>query len=371
MSRATCGSIVAFTLVLLQLAGWSCVVAGAQDTTDSLFAAWLTRIKVEAEGKRKSAQQGESDAHQALANNQRMLARAQQANDEESAGIAREGIAVANTAIAKWRIAADRAQGCLDGLRDVEHGRAQALSGTGGSNLQKQIDWLAAACPDMKSASSASRPRMDEIVVPPPRLTGVELVQKDAAIRREQAWQVLLPKLQGPRAQAALREAARLRQQGEAHLAELRSQAALEQARAEATADVRKELAQQERLRSMLRDPARREFHDPLVERALREAEADLRSAELEAEARLRQGIVLPEDYDLTRLFGWAPPVRVWPGPANPGAPLPNPLVEEARREKVVELVLWERRQKERLLAVFNDPSFDDDLIADALKRLK
>ena len=95
---------------------------------------------------------------------------------------------------------------------------------------------------------------------------------------------------------------------------------------------------------------------DPVMRKAWEESEAFLQSVEKEVDARMRTQLIAPDDSDLELLFGPGPSVRVWPGPRNPDAPLPNPLQEEAKREKVRQLVIWERRELERIEALFERP---------------
>jgi hypothetical protein len=371
MSRPVCSSVVVLFLVIIQLCAWPSARVDARGQGDPTLAAWLGRVKGEATEKLAACQRGESAARQAQASNQRVLDGAVQANDQEAAAIARTGIGLANAALAKWRIAIDQTQGCLKAIDRAARALAQPQTGADGrQRVRQQVDSIGAGCQGLPGVEPASRPGIDQMVVPPPHLTASEIARKTGALRRDQARQLLTARLQGTQAQDALRDAVRARQQGDTSLAELRAKAALEQARTTATEDVRKELAQQEQLRALVRDPARRNFDDPLVRQALQDADAFLRSVEVEADSRLRQGLVLPEDRDLDLLFGTLSP-RVWPGPKNPDAPLPNPLVEEAKRQKVVQLIIWERRENERLLAVFNDPTFEDDMVKDLLKRLK
>jgi hypothetical protein len=137
----------------------------------------------------------------------------------------------------------------------------------------------------------------------------------------------------------------------------------VDEIRAQAVEDLKKDIQRQREEQIVLaraRGHLMREI--PAFRKVLQDDETELREVEKEADARLKRGQVLPEDSDLDLLFPELIKdyLRVWPGPKDPKAPLPNPLREEAKRQKIIQMIIWERRENERIKKIFEE---DNDLM--------
>ena len=177
-----------------------------------------------------------------------------------------------------------------------------------------------------------------------------------AGRRQQEAQRRWLGALRTPEFQPEWQEARDQFAKGYTREAELKANAMLERARTEAVADTRRDIRRWKEFQAMLARGHEAMLADPVMRKAWEESEAFLQSVEKEVDARMRTQLIAPDDSDLELLFGPGPSVRVWPGPRNPDAPLPNPLQEEAKREKVRQLVIWERRELERIEALFERP---------------
>jgi len=147
---------------------------------------------------------------------------------------------------------------------------------------------------------------------------------------------------------------------GDTREAELKAGAMLERARAVAVSDARIDVQRWKELQAMLAKGHEAVLRDPEMRKAWESSEAFLRSVEAEVDARMKSALIAPDDSDLDLLFGPGPSVRVWPGPKNPDAPLPNPLRDDVKREKVRQMIIWERRETERVDALFERPDIKE-----------
>lgn len=211
---------------------------------------------------------------------------------------------------------------------------------------------------------------IDEIKVPTPRETAIEVQARVYEMNKEAARKRWLATIQEPKFRKEMDAAYELWNTGSTAEEKLRARAALEKAREEAIADLRKEIERRRQLQAEIERAKR--TRDPLVIKLYRDSEAFLKSVERDADERLKQGLVLPEDSDLDLLFGPDKRVRVWPGQRNPRAPLPNPLQDQAKRQKIIQLIIWDRREKERIEAIFSSVDSErlfDDFIEATIER--
>jgi hypothetical protein len=213
---------------------------------------------------------------------------------------------------------------------------------------------------------------------PPPKRAAVEVpspvppeefARELRELRQEYARRCLAGLCAQPSEGQLMREAIERYRRGFTAAEEAACKAAMVEVKALAEADFKAKFEVWRQLQEALKRGEEAIRADPLMRKAWDESEKFLRSAEQEADERIRKGLVLPEDRDLDYLFDHQRTVHVWPGPKNPQAPLTNPLVEEAKRQKVVQLIIWERRESERLLSLFKeDDTFLDALIQDMIR---
>lgn len=236
--------------------------------------------------------------------------------------------------------------------------------------LQQYADAVKKFAVEIEAAKQEARSKIsiDRIYVPTSTATAAEIRRQVAERQQEKARQRLTQMSQTPSFRQRLQTLFDLNKDVSADVAETRSRATVEEIRAQAVEDFKKDIQRQRELQTMLENSRRRLMNDPALRKALQESEAELREVEKEADARLKQGLILPEDSDLDLLFPeyGKSQVRVWPGPKDPNPPLPNPLQEEAKRQKLIQMIIWERRENERLREIFEK---DDDLIYEWLKQ--
>lgn len=177
---------------------------------------------------------------------------------------------------------------------------------------------------------------------------------------RQEAEQRCLQAAQAPSLQQELQNARDEFSKGYSRESELKADALLESARAAADADARSEIQRWKDLQNALARGKEELFKDPVMRKAWEESEAFLKSVEEEVDQRMRAGLVPPEDADLDLLFDSTRSVRVWPGPKDPNPPLANPLQDDARREKVRQMVILERRENEEVAAFLESPEFKE-----------
>lgn len=150
---------------------------------------------------------------------------------------------------------------------------------------------------------------------------------------------------------------------------ELVAKAALEQARTRAIEDLQADVARLKRLQAMFTRGRLKLEKEPGWREAFKKSDEFLREVEAEAERRMRAGLILQTDEDLSFLFDTNRQIRIWPGPRDPRGPLPNPLANEAQFQKIRELVIWERREQDRVEALFQShPELVDYLVEDVLQ---
>lgn len=139
---------------------------------------------------------------------------------------------------------------------------------------------------------------------------------------------------------------------------ELRSKAALEKARGIAIENLKKDIQLKKKMQATIEQAAAEFRKDPGMRQIDDKFNDFIKSVEEETDGLMKQGLVLPEDSDLDFLFGPRNPGRVWPGPKNPDVPLPNPLDDDKKRQKIREMVIFNRREAERLNAIFERVDF-------------